>query len=110
MLRRVHIAMLAGTLAANAASAMAQEGSPAAGHAFASAACKSCHIVDAEEKSPRNLAIAPTLRDIANTPWMTATALRIFLTTPRPKMPNLILQPQQMADVITYIVSLREPP
>jgi hypothetical protein len=37
---------------------------------------------------------------------MTATALRVFLTTSHPKMPNLILTPDETADVIAYIVSL----
>jgi hypothetical protein len=41
---------------------------------------------------------------------MTATALRVFLISSHPKMPNLILKPQQTADVIAYIISLREPP
>ncbi|MBV8090994.1 MAG: cytochrome C [Alphaproteobacteria bacterium] len=102
--------MLFAVLAATAGSAGAQYGDAAAGHAFASEACKLCHVVDPEEKSPRNLAIAPAFRDIANAPGMTATALRVFLITSHPKMPNLILQPQQMTDVIAYIISLREAP
>jgi hypothetical protein len=39
---------------------------------------------------------------------MTATALRVFLTTSHPKMPNLILTPEDTTDVIAYILSLRE--
>jgi hypothetical protein len=39
---------------------------------------------------------------------MTATALRVFLTSSHPKMPNLILTPEETADVIAYILSLRE--
>ena len=41
---------------------------------------------------------------------MTATALRVFLTSSHPKMPNLILKPGQAADVIAYILSLRDRP
>ena len=41
---------------------------------------------------------------------MTATALRVFLTSSHPKMPNLILKPGQTADVIAYILSLRDRP
>ena len=51
--------------------------------------------------------IGPAFRDIANTRGMTATALRVFLTTSHPKMPNLILTPTETADVIAYILSLR---
>jgi hypothetical protein len=39
---------------------------------------------------------------------MTATALRVLLTTSHPKMPNLILASQQIADVSAYILSLGE--
>jgi cytochrome c len=101
---------IAGALSAMAFGAAAQEVNIAAGHAFASEACKACHVVDAQEKSPRNLAMAPGFRDIANTPGMTATALRVFMTSSHPKMPNLILGPQQTADVIAYILSLRDHP
>jgi hypothetical protein len=38
---------------------------------------------------------------------MTTTALRAFLQTRHPKMPNLILTPEQSDDVITFLLSLR---
>jgi len=50
----------------------------------------------------------PDFQEIANTKGMTATALRVFLTASHPKMPNLILTPEQIADVTAYILSLRE--
>jgi hypothetical protein len=59
------------------------------------------------DASPRVVAIGPSFQDIANTKGMTATALRVFLTTSHPKMPNLILTPEQIADVSAYILSLR---
>ena len=103
-------ATLAGALAATGFSAAAQEGDIAAGHSFAREACKICHVVGPEEEAPRTLDIAPAFRAVANTPGMTATALRVFLTTSHPKMPNLILKPGQTADVIAYILSLRDRP
>jgi hypothetical protein len=39
---------------------------------------------------------------------MTATAIRVFLTTSHPKMPNLILTPAEIANVTAYILSLRD--
>ena len=39
---------------------------------------------------------------------MTATALPAFLQTPHPKMPNLILTPEQLADWIAFMLSLRD--
>ena len=72
--------------------------------------CNACHVVEAKQKKPRRIVIGPAFRDIANTRGMTATALRVFLTTSHPKMPNLILTPEQTADVISYILSLRHRP
>ena len=101
-------ATLAAVLTATAFNANAQDGDVAAGRAFAREACNSCHVVEPTNVSPRIVAIGPNFRDIANIKGMTATALRVFLTTSHPKMPNLILTPEQMADVIAYILSLRE--
>jgi hypothetical protein len=39
---------------------------------------------------------------------MKVTALRAFFQTPHPKMPNLILTPDQSADVIAFLLSLRD--
>jgi hypothetical protein len=39
---------------------------------------------------------------------MTATALKVFLTSSHPKMPNLILTPEETADVAEYILGLRD--
>jgi cytochrome c551/c552 len=76
--------VLATTLAAMAFNAEAQDGDIAMGHAFAREACKACHIVEAEESSPRRFEIGPAFRDIANTPGMKATAIRVFLTSSHP--------------------------
>ena len=100
--------MLASALAATAWNATAQEGDVAAGRAFAREACNSCHVVEPNNASPRVVVIGPNFQDIANTKGMTATALRVFLTTSHPKMPNLILTPEQITHVAAYILSLRE--
>jgi cytochrome c len=99
---------LVAALAATTLSAYAQDGDIAAGHSFAREACSACHVVEAEQQRiPKRIFIAPGFRNIANRPGMTATALRVFLTTSHPKMPNPIVTPEQMADVIAYILSLR---
>ena len=103
-----HAVVLAVALAATAVNAKAQDGDIAAGHAFAREACKVCHMVKAEEGSSRMIVIGPAFRNIANTPGMTATAIRVFLMSSHPKMPNLILTPEEIADVSAYILSLRD--
>jgi cytochrome c len=100
---------LTSLLATSAVNAAARDGDVAAGRAFAREDCKLCHIVDPDDRATRSIVIGPGFRDIANTSGMTATALRVFLTTSHPKMPNLILSPEQTTDVIAYILSLRDP-
>jgi mono/diheme cytochrome c family protein len=106
--RALRTATLASALAARALNATAQDGDVAAGRAFAHEACISCHVVEPTNASPRVVVVGPNFEDIANTKGMTATALRVFLTTSHPKMPNLILTPEDTTDVIAYILSLRE--
>ena len=106
----MRVVTLAGILAASAYTANAQEvsGNPEAGRAYAREVCSPCHAIAAEEASRRIIAVAPDFSAIADTPGMTATALRAFFQTPHPKMPNLILTPEQSADVIAFLISLRD--
>jgi cytochrome c len=106
MKRMKRTAAVTAAFLVTAISAHAQDGNVAAGHAFARRACNPCHAIEAEQRSPRRIVIGPAFRDIANTPGMTATALRVFLRTSHPKMPNLILTPEETEDAIAYILSL----
>jgi mono/diheme cytochrome c family protein len=104
----VHRTTLIAALAATTLSAYAQDGDIAAGRSFARATCSVCHVVEAEQqRPPRRIFIGSAFRNIANTPGMTAAALRVFLTTSHPRVPNPIVTSEQMADVIAYILSLR---
>jgi mono/diheme cytochrome c family protein len=104
------IAMLVHILAASACAANAQDsaGNSQAGRVFARAVCAPCHAFTAEQASQRMITVAPDFQSIANTSGMTVTALRTFLPTSHPKMPNLILSPEQSANVIAFVLSLRE--
>ena len=106
----MRIVIIAGILAAFAYAANVQDvvGNPEVGRVYAREVCSPCHAVTAEQRSQRTIAIAPDFQTIANTSGMTATALRAFLQTPHPKMPNLILTPEQSADVIAFVLSLRD--
>jgi mono/diheme cytochrome c family protein len=109
MKRVKRAAVLAVALVATAAVAHAEDGDAAAGHAFARNACQPCHAVEAELRKPRRIVIGRAFRDVANTSGMTATAIRVFLRTSHPKMPNPILTLEGRDDVIAYILSLRVP-
>ena len=99
--------MVAAALSVAAFNADAQDGDVAAGRTFAREACNSCHVVEPTNPSPRIVVIGPDFQEIANIKGMTATALRVFLTTSHPKMPP-DPRPEQIADVSAYILSLRE--
>lgn len=107
-MRRVLMAMTAAIAFAGGA-AMAQEvGDAERGSAYAQRHCATCHGVlatDIESPQPR----VATFRRIANTPGMTGTALAVWLRTPHRDMPNLIITAEDRADLIAYIVSLRQP-
>ena len=89
-----------------ASSAEAQTGDPEAGAAYAKQVCAKCHATDRTGLSPEPT--APPFKDVANTPGMTGTALRVWLSTSHPTMPNIIVEPADMDNVIAYILSLKE--
>ncbi len=77
------------------------------GHRFAREVCASCHSI---EKGALHSVepFAPTFETIAKTPGMNERALSIFMRTPHPTMPNLVLSDDEIADVFAYITSLKE--
>jgi mono/diheme cytochrome c family protein len=83
-------------------------GNPQAGHDFTLGTCTPCHVVSPDQKSPVRFADAPDFRMIANASRTTAVGLNIWLTNAHPTMPKLVLDPQEAADVIAYILSPRE--
>lgn len=43
-------------------------------------------------------------------PGMTATALSVFLRTPHRAMPDLILKPDEIRNIASYILTLKSKP
>ena len=89
-----------------AAHAIAQvpSGDAAAGRELVRAQCSTCHD---REGSPRGRRQGPSLAAIAAMPSTTSISLHAFLMTPHANMPNYRLTPQEIDDVVTYILSLR---
>ncbi len=106
----MRVVILAGILAASIHAANAQDtfGNSEAGRVYAHQVCSTCHAVTPEQAAQRRIVIAPDFQSIANTSGVTATALRAFLLTSHPKMPNLILTQEQSDDVIAFVLSLRD--
>ena len=94
-------------LFALAPNASAQQADVEAGAAYAEQVCAACHAVLANEQiSP--LAEAPTFQSVADTPGMTEMALTVWLQSSHPTMPNIILKPDDLRNVVAYIGSLKK--
>ena len=103
-MKRVTV-VAAAMLLGSAHAALAQEGDATAGQAYAKEVCAACHaVLPNEQISP--LAQAPTFQKVANMPGMTEMALSVWLQTSHPTMPNIILKPDDLRNVVAYIVSL----
>jgi len=93
-------------LSASAFQASAQEfGDAQKGQAFAQMVCSECHSVTARP-APSPNSKAPAFSAVANTSGMTALALRTWLQTSHPTMPNIRLESADRDNVIAYILTL----
>jgi mono/diheme cytochrome c family protein len=94
-------------LAMAAAPAAAQEiGQPDRGRDLAQRICAQCHAVQKNQaKSPNER--APRFQVIASTPGMTAMALSAILNSSHRSMPNILLEADEQANIIAYILTLK---
>jgi mono/diheme cytochrome c family protein len=81
-------------------------GRPGQGREVAQRICAQCHAIEREQVSSPNQA-APPFAFIAAVPGMTGIALNVALTTSHRTMPNIMLEADERADVIAYILSLK---
>ncbi len=106
-MRSAFASALVGLVLLAPVAALAQErGDTARGQAYAEANCAECHEVRAghyDSPWPES----PPFEDIANDPGMTELALFAFFRTPHPSMPNLIVPPDDIADLTAYLLSMR---
>jgi cytochrome c len=88
-----------------ASSAAPESGGVASGHRLAEAWCKTCHAI--EPRMAATPTTAPDFAKVANQSSTTELALKVFLRSSHPSMPNLVLTPEQADDIVTYILSLK---
>ena len=74
---------------------------------YARKVCAACHNVQRSDAASPN-SKAPPFKQIANPPGMSVTALTVWSRSMHPTMPNLIIQPNDMDDLIEYILGLRD--
>lgn len=73
---------------------------------YAQATCAGCHAILYEDYASPNPA-SPPFKVVADTPGITRTALGVFLQTPHPTMPNLLVEGEDADNLIAYILSLK---
>ena len=81
-------------------------GSARQGQMLAESVCAECHAVEKGALRSRN-DHAPTFENIATTPGMTPTAVRVWLRSAHREMPNLVLKPDEVDNVIAYLQTLK---
>jgi mono/diheme cytochrome c family protein len=81
-------------------------GDPRRGLEYAQATCAGCHAILFEDIDSPN-PDSPAFKSIADTPGISRTALSVFLQTPHPTMPDLIVAGEDADDLIAYILSLK---
>ena len=77
------------------------------GFQLAQKICADCHGIGIGLLSPNPA--APSFFLIANRSSTTELSLRAFVRTSHDNMPNIILEPAQVDDLVTYIGSLKAP-
>jgi mono/diheme cytochrome c family protein len=103
-MRPLLLSMIIALVAASSAAAGEQIGDPQAGFNYAKRVCSVCHGISAEPSPDPK---APRFREVADQPGMTGTALRVWMETSHPTMPNIVVEKQDMLNVIAYILELK---
>jgi len=80
-----------------------ESANPQAGALYAQQYCARCHAIGDESASPKHT--APRFKDVANRAGTTVSSLKAWLGTTHPTMPNILLEPNDMSNVVAYILS-----
>ena len=106
-MRTLNVALVLASIAVAPFVSAAEGADTERGHAYAKKVCAKCHAVEGGDMISPTM-IAPTFTAIADTPGMNERALIVwFQSSDHETMPNLILAPGDLDDVVAYIVSLR---
>jgi mono/diheme cytochrome c family protein len=81
---------------------------PSVGRHLAETVCSACHQISATSPNPSPNPAAPRFVDISRMPSMSELAIKVFLRTSHPTMPNFILTPEEIDSVTAYIISLAQ--
>jgi mono/diheme cytochrome c family protein len=107
--KRISIAFLiVGAVLLNAPGLAQWLGDAKHGSVLVLSTCSACHGVRKGERSANPL--APSFTTIAQVKDLSEKAISVALQSPPHAMPKIKLDPQQRADVVAYILSLKDRP
>jgi mono/diheme cytochrome c family protein len=81
-------------------------GNPGFGKGLANQLCGDCHIVSPDQQFSGGR-LGPNLVERARDPGITELALRSYMQTTHPVMPNIMLSQQQTDDIIAYLLTFK---
>ncbi|UEM07870.1 cytochrome c (plasmid) [Skermanella rosea] len=82
-------------------------GSQVRGRERADQLCGDCHVVAPGREGSRSL--GPNLVEYVRDPAITEMALRSYLQTSHPVMPNVMLDRNDTDDIVAYLLAQKEP-
>ena len=84
----------------------AQSVDPSVGRHLAETTCNACHQIGSVPSPQSAKPVAPSFLDISRMPSTNEVAIKVFLRSSHPTMPNIILSPEEIDSVAAYIVGL----
>jgi mono/diheme cytochrome c family protein len=84
----------------------AQSVDPTVGRHLAETTCSACHQIGSAAPSQGAKPVAPSFEDISRMPSTNERAIKVFLRSSHPTMPNIMLSPEEIDSVAAYIVGL----
>ena len=84
----------------------AQSVDPSVGRHLAETTCNACHQIGSAASPQSAKPVAPSFLDISRMPSTNEVAIKVFLRSSHPTMPNIILSPEEIDSVAAYIVGL----
>jgi mono/diheme cytochrome c family protein len=103
------VLMMAAVPVAGALAAADGPGNAGFGRGLAGDLCGDCHIVSPDQQ-PDGMRPGPNLMERVRKPEITELALRSYLRTTHPVMPNIMLTQEQADDIIAYLLTFKGSP
>ena len=96
-----------GLLSVASTVAAAELGDADAGLKFATENCAECHDITSRNSTSTASGV-PTFYVVANASGISRTSLLVWMQSSHRKMPNLMIEAQDLDNVIAYILSLKD--